>query len=180
MKAEKDRPWRYQLTYLYTSIWDIPSWVVLILMRLLWGKKLHWLDGVWFEIREGSWLSRRFKGWSGVTFGHGGFYGSGVSGGKGIDTKTEFHEHVHVEWYESSMLRAFILGLAVFSISGFSVESRWTIASLAIWFLGAVLAWVPNWIQAWMRGENVYQGSTHEEAAYALAREYEKRKTGVR
>ena len=162
------------ITYLYTLIWDIPIWILIILMWALWGTKLQWNEGLWFELKKGSCFYRSiYEGWGGTTLGHGGWYAPHYTGGKGIDQPVEFHEHVHVEQYEAGMLRSFIWAVAVFILLfklGHLQEA--IIAGLAFWFSGGLMTWIPNWLQAKVRGEKAYLGSHHEEAAYARTREW--------
>lgn len=117
-----------------------------------------------------------YKGWAGTTFGHGGFLAPGKAGGKGIDTKTEFHEHVHVEQYEGASLQGFLYGLAVFFVSwcmgGVAIGAM---AGGVIWLTGGMLAYACASLQAWFRGESLYMGSVKEEAAYAMADEWEEK-----
>jgi hypothetical protein len=162
-------------------------------------KTWHWLDGFWFELDEKSWFVRKFyQGWGGTTLGHGGWYREGKigdektsverRGGRNfivteqvIDTEIEFHEHVHVEQYEAAMLNAFLVGAAVFL--GFLIFTHiyaGIILGGGLWFTGYFRMAVSRWLTAWMRGEEVYRGSAHEEAAYALAEEYERKKRGIK
>jgi hypothetical protein len=156
------RPKRYYLTFLWTGIWDVLLWVFLVLFRLFFGKRLFWQNGLWCEIRKGSWF---YKVWavlfSGMTLGHGGLYGPGVPGGPEIDTGTEFHEHIHVEQFEAAMLLSFVVGV-VMLISG----SEWWVSAL-VWLLGGSTAYYASLAQAWLRGEKPYRGSHLEESAYS-------------
>jgi hypothetical protein len=157
------RPLRYWLTYLWTAPWDLAVvWPTVLLIWLLWGRKLHWLDGVWCELKYDSWPSRTwYKGWGGTTLGHGGFYASGFTGDKGLDTSTEIHEHIHVEQYEAAMLGSFLVSVVAFLI----FHSWWF--CLGAWSSGYLVMGISNWLQAWFRGESLYMGSAHEESAYA-------------
>lgn len=161
------------LTYIYTIVWDLPCWVVLLLMYALWGTKLHWNEGLWFEFKKNSWPAKTwYNRWGGTTFGHGGFFNTFLSGGEGIDTPTEVHEHVHVEQYEAGMLRAFLYAIAVTAVIVYCGHPKVAaITGGAIWFSGSLMTWIPNWLQAFIRGERAYLGSHHEEAAYAITEE---------
>ena len=174
----KKRPKRYLLTYLWTFPWDILSWLAVLFLWLLWGTKLHWLEGLWFELKEKSWPMRTwYKGWNGTCFGHGGFYAPGVSGGEGVDTATEYHERIHSEQYEAAMLVSLIFGV----VAGFVLWSLqypevalWT--GGIMWIVGGLLHTCAAFFQAWIRGENPYRGSTNEESAYSQTREWEENK----
>jgi len=140
-----------------------------------------WTDGWWIELDRKSWFVRTFyQGWGGTTLGHGGWYREGKTKGPEIDTGIERHEHVHVEQFEASMLDSFITGVFVF-LSCFFYEC--TILGIwiggIIWLTGYLRMALSRWIQAWIRGEDMYRGSAHEEAAYAIVEEYERRKRGI-
>lgn len=172
MKQAK-RPRRYWMTYLWTWPWDLLSWPALLLLNLLWGAKLHWLEGVWFEARPGGWLARRFgECWAGLCLGHGGIFRPGYSGGDGIDTPTEFHEHFHAEQYEAAMLLAFLVATAV--AAWHVVDGGHPPYPLVggIWLLGGVLAYVASMLQAWLRGEPAYEGSHLEKATSAATEQW--------
>ena len=163
------RPWYYNFTWLVCLPNDIMTWMVVLLIRALFGKKLHLNNGLWCELREDSWFRKKFyMPWGGTTLGHGGFYNFDKTKGPGIDTYIEFHEHIHVEQYEAGMLRSFIIGLLVFL--GATLMGQLFIGLILgwnIWAFGSIFTFGPNWLQALIRGEEAYMGSHHEEAAYA-------------
>ncbi len=173
------RPWRYYFTYLWTFPYDLATWCFILLMWALWGTKLHWLEGVWFEFKKNSWPARSwYQGWAGTAIGHGGWLGYGYSGGSGIDTGTEYHEHHHTEQFEVSMLIGFLISCVVVTVlylTG-STPNWWLV--LGIWNLSWPVTVLCSMFQAWIRGEAAYKGSVLEEAAYSLTAEYERRKTG--
>ena len=158
---------KYYVTYVWTIAWDLISWMIVLFGWLFFGKKLQWCEGLWCEINRKSLFGRLWK-WGGVTLGHGGFYGDGLSGGHGIDTREEEHEHVHVEQYEVAMLIGFI----------FAVATVCVFHNLAALIVGGVF-WVFSWVimyaasavQAWLRGEDGYRGNIFEESAYSQADE---------
>ena len=185
------RPLRYALVFLWTLPADLIVWLVVFLIWALWGTKLQWVSGLWCELKPKSWPARswyryRKNGkvlpnkfekrekygywltWGGTTLGHGGFYGPGRTEGEGIDTKVEYHEHIHVEQFEVAMLTAFIIGAALFA--HLAITQDWVsglIGGGAIWIAGFFLKALSGWVTAWFRGESPYWGSTHEESAYA-------------
>ena len=112
---------------------------------------------------------RKDRPWGGTTLGHGIFYGP-YGRGKKHDkwTRTQHHEHVHVEQAEVAMLRGFVEGLAagiVLWSLGHPVAG--TVMFLAMWFTGYLMMGLAGWPTAWLRGEEPYWGSTHEESARA-------------
>jgi hypothetical protein len=140
---------------------DLIAWLAVILLWALWGTRLHWCEGLWFEFKPGSWPMRTwYKKWGGTTFGHGGPLRPGGAGGAGIDTAIEKHEHVHVEQYEASMLASFLIAIAVAITGSFAL-------ACSIWVSGGFLYYMCSIIQALLRGENPYTGSHLEESAYS-------------
>ena len=49
------KPIRRFITYLWTLPWDILTWLSVLLIWLCWGTKLHWLEGLWCELKPNSW-----------------------------------------------------------------------------------------------------------------------------
>jgi hypothetical protein len=179
--------------------WDLFVWLFVILpIRALWGTRLEWenpRDNVkasdddpggpclTCEMKPGSWpvsKGRWPKGWylrkypdgsvvswGGTTLGHAIFYGSEKRAAKGAIWKpVQVHEHVHVEQYEASMLRAFLVAIPVAAMGLY-----WL--AFIIWITGYFQMGIANWATAWLRGEDPYRGSHHEEAAYAIDDDYE-------
>ena len=153
--------------YFLTNIWTLPpaliSWTVVLFVRVFWGHKLEWLDGLWCELKPDSWPARTwYKKWGGTTLVRGGFYAPNRKGEPGkIDTRTEAHEHIHIEQSESNSLYGFLLFiyLSVFTSVGL-------LTSLIIWTAAPVLIYLCAGIQAVVRGESFYKGNHYEEHAY--------------
>ena len=168
------KPKRYFLTYLWTWIPDVIVWLIVLIVRLTGGMKLNWLDGLWCEYKEDSWVSAILgKSNLGITLGHGGLYREGVSGGEGIDTLVEYHEQeVHVEQYEAAMLTGWVV--AILATVAVFVENFYVKAGIlgALWVFGWLYHYGATMVQAWLRGEAPYWGSHLEEAAYALTDQY--------
>lgn len=166
------RPKRWILTFLWTFPADIVSWAFVLLVRILFGARLTWLDGLWVELRANSLLERTWgKSWLGFSAAHGGIFAAGRGGGPGVDTDTEKHELVHVEQFESTMLVGFILGMfcaVAFLINGCGRHAL--IPSLIIWLASWPLGYAASVAQAYLRGEDPYRGSHLEEGAYDATR----------
>lgn len=210
--VRQKRPWRYFLIYLFTFPADIIVWFVVLFIWLLWGTKLEWNEGLWCELKKNSWPARswyrlKIKGeyvklpekyysvhgewltWGGTCFGHGGFYGPGKAGERGIDTRTEYHEHIHVEQTEVALLLSFLQAMVVFGALFYLRQPKLALwIGGGVWIVGFLFKAMSGGIVAWLRGEDPYRGSTHEEAAYALdqsfpdvlaAEHYEKTKHGL-
>jgi len=206
------RPLRYYLIYLITFPADLVVWLSVIMVWILWGTKIEWNAGLWCELKPESWPSRswyRYKQngkvvllsetlwkshgkwltWGGTCLGHGGFYGPGKAGDKGIDTRTEYHEHIHVEQSEVALLTSFLQALTVGGILLYEGQQNLALVlGCFVWVIGLFLKAASGWVVAWLRGKDPYRGSIHEEAAYSLdekfpevlaAEEYEKTKRGL-
>jgi hypothetical protein len=176
-------PRRHILVYLFTLPGDLICWTFVLLIGGFFGDRFVWQNGLWFEIAKDSWFYKTFlKDITGGTMGHGGWYRSDLIGEDGIDTKLEFHEHVHVEQYEAVMTAIFVVVLGFFlngTIRG-DISSVW-LMSLVYWAIGGLIGAASGWLVAVLRGERAYSGSSHEEAAYALERGFksEKKTEGV-
>ncbi|RLD67833.1 MAG: hypothetical protein DRI98_12360 [Bacteroidetes bacterium] len=173
------QPWYSHIKWLYCFPNNIIIWIATLIIWSLYGHRLHWNDGLWCELKKDSWPSRTwYKGWGGTTLGHGGFYATGKTKGQGVDTEIEFHEHIHIEQFEAGMLRVFLIAIFIMSVCLLASQPMLGLyIALPLWFAGALITFVPNWLQALIRGEEAYMGSHHEESAYAQT-ELKKRKGG--
>lgn len=131
----------------------------------------------------------KWKTWGGTTLGHGGFYGPGrmysilgedPENAGDIDTEVEYHEHIHVDQYESNMLRGMLMGITLFgAILGSGGDRSWALLiGMLTWTFWTWMVTATNALQAVIRGESAYRGSVHEEHAYAAAEEFIKKKHG--
>jgi len=188
--------WTHWILYAICCPWDLlVAWPVVLLIRAFWGEDLRWETPPPYDrekgggggpclscrIRENSfpvtkgtfpkgWYLHKGSGrpWGGTSLGHGVFYGPG--GRKGPDdwTRTQAHEHVHVEQAEVAMVRGFAVGLTtgiVLWSLGHPIAG--TIMFLTFWTIGYLLMGLAGWPTAVLRGEEAYWGSTHEESARA-------------
>ena len=155
-----------RLLYLFTLPHDLVVWVLLLAIWLLWGHKLR-IEGMALacDLKRNSWPMNSFHGfpgsgwyskWGGTTLGHAIMYGFNPEHG------TKSHEHSHIEFYQVSMVSSCLLGLVAWAASGSLC------VGFPVWLLGFVSSLVAGWFVAWMRGEDVYSSSVHEEHAYAL------------
>lgn len=166
--------------------------------------------GLWCDLKPDSWPTRswyrskingklverseglrkvlgRWHTWGATTLGHGGFYGPGASKQfvRNILTEawvvTEEHENVHVEQFEASMVRSFLVATVVsIELLALGHPIAALVTFLVLWWLGYLLMVVSNWLTAWLRGEDPYRGSLHEEAAYRAGAAYkEQERTDV-
>lgn len=179
---------KHWVLYFICLPWNLTiAWPAVLLIRLFWGKNLRWETPplpehggpvLTCELRAGSWPARSWyviyrdsdghpHTWGGTTLGHAIFYG--------VDqlvtdrwTALQRHEHVHVEQYEACSLAAFIHGTLVGIVV--AALGHWE-AGLTLWMLlwwsAYLLKGTGGWVAAWLRGEDPYRGSTHEESAYA-------------
>lgn len=190
---------RHLLLYFVCLPWDLLMWGLVFCIWALWGTRLEWensrdnpegdaeegpggpcltcgLKPKSWPVSKGRWpkgwyLKENGRPWGGTTLGHAIFYGPFKRPLKGQSWKSvQVHEHVHVEQYEAAMLRSFWVACVVVLI-GQSTAFVWLAA--IIWLTGYFQMGVANWTTAWLRGENPYRGSHHEEAAYAIDDDYE-------
>ncbi len=169
------RPKRWWMTLIWTMPNDAIAWLVVLVTRILFGQNLYWIDGLWVELRKDSWPSRQWgRRWNGVTLGHGGIISAGRAGGEGADTRTEKHELVHVEQYESCMLVAFInaavAGAALCAVGHWKAA---VVVGLILWMTAWPVGYLATLFQAYLRGEDPYRGSHLEEAAYSIFTEFD-------
>jgi len=187
---------RHIVLYILSAPWDIMiAWPVVLLVRLFWGKDLRWESPPRYDekagggggpcltcqIKEGSfpvvegtfpkgWYMREpGRPWGGTTLGHGIFYGPyGRKADKETWSRTQMHEHIHVEQCEVSMMRSFLVGI-IAAIPLLVVGEYWAALGifLAIWASGYLMMGVAGWLTALLRGEKAYWGSAHEESARA-------------
>lgn len=134
--------------------------------------KAKWPGG-WYLIKSEHQEQSHPRTWGGTTFGHSIIIGPGRSS-PGEWTSLEEHEiGVHVEQFEAAMFHGFLLGAFAYLAGGQTTASLWV--GLALWISGYLMFGVANWTTAWLRGEDPYRGSAHEEAAYAIDELYEQR-----
>jgi len=157
------------------------GWPAILLIRLFWGEHLRWEDeALVCQLRKDSWPARSWyrhkvdgkyekradgswRTWGATTLGHAIFYGPGhaLRGAPEHYLRIQRHEHVHVEQCEEAMLRSFLAGVAV------AIATHHHVLAAAIWTFGYIAMGTCGWAVAWLRGENPYRGSQHEESAYA-------------
>jgi len=162
--------WTRIFTYLWTLPWDLLVWLAAVVVALVTRGKLAWQDmGVWAVLPPRQY-QRNDLVWLGITLGHGGVLSAVGFGTRHDTTRTERHEGVHVEQFEAMALAGAVLGLIVFigfAAIGALEVGAW-IGSL-VWF-GAFPAVIgAGHVVAKVRGEPLYWGATHEEAARAIA-----------
>ncbi len=187
------KPKRYFVVYLCSWPVDILTWLVVLLVWAFWGENLCWRNGgLWCALKPFSWPARTWyrvksKGkyieipketqfvygtwltWAGTTLGHGGFFGPGFDGEAGTDTPTEEHEDTHVEQFEVAMFVASVIGASsMTTLAAVGHVQTGVVLGLCQWILCPIFATIGGWLIAWLRGEKAYEGSAHEEAAYAI------------
>jgi len=183
--------WTHWILYLICLPWDLlVGWPIVIGIRLFWGEKLrretpppydYWKGGgggwcltTQFKpgarpVNEGGWYWRKKtkRPWGGTTLGHAIFYGPNGRKDEGW-SRTQAHEHIHVEQFEVAMLRSFFVGLLVGIVLLALGHYWWALGLfLGIWTTGYLLMGAAGWLTAILRGEEAYHGATHEESARA-------------
>jgi len=185
---------RHILLYVTALPWNLlVAWPIVLAIRVLWGKELGWETPPKYAQEEGGgggpcltcqmkpgsfpvvqgmfpkgWYfnKRTNSPWGGTTLGHGIFYGPNGRTTPFDWTRTQAHEHVHVEQFEVSMMGSFLVGLVagiVMLIAGRPIVALSVF--LGVWTTGYLVMGVAGWLTAWLRGEEAYWGSTHEESA---------------
>jgi hypothetical protein len=122
-------------------------------------------------LADGQWLT-----WGGTTLGHAIFYGvhRRLAMHPRDWTSLQVHEHVHVEQCEASMLRSFLVALGIgIELWLLGHPTAAIVSALVIWTFGYWAMGIGGWVTAWLRGEDAYRGSHHEEAAYAIDAQHE-------
>lgn len=199
---------RHLVLYALCLPWDLlVAWPVVLLIRLFWGRNLHWETPPYAKkwgggpvlscamrpgtlpVRSGTWpvgwytyrgADGQSRPWSGTTLGHGVFYGPMVRFDASGWSSTSVHEHVHVEQFEASVVTTWLNFLvASFSVVfGMALDFTgwWTVlfAAAPVWFFSFPVWAAGGWIAAWLRGEQLYRGSQHEESAYAQTQEWKR------
>lgn len=144
---------------------DVVGWLVVLLVRLLWGRRLRWrLGALRCQLREKSWPSRSwYRGWGGTTvaphavfFGHRTAVSPEDSAAPGI---IEVHEAVHTEQGEAACLG--------WSVVALCLAWHYPVAAAVVWCAAWPVSMVGGWLAAMLRGEKAYRGAAHEEGAYS-------------
>lgn len=179
---------REWLIYVACAPLILATWPVIMLMWILWGQKLFWDVGPWFELKPNSWPARtwyrvkidgeykkntlhpeiygQWRTWGGTTLGLGGFLGPA--------RKSEglmIHEFVHISQYIVGCILGLMIGSIVFVFTGN------ILLSLSAWSFVPYLWFAASFALAWMRGSNkpmeLYRNSFHELVARAIRQCYE-------
>lgn len=147
------KPWTRYLLYIGTLPTDLVGWLVVLFVRLAWGRELHWQDGVLSTILRADSAPARswYAKWGGTAIGHAIFVK------EGMPPSVYAHELVHVEQCEAAGIVGVVIALA-------TLWWAWWIA-LAFWCLTPTLAYVLAGVTALARGEDWYRGNHNEEAA---------------
>jgi hypothetical protein len=168
------------ILYLLALPWNLTiGWPMVLIVRALWGENLAWesppapMAGgpvLTCSFRASSWPARTwYSKWGGTTAGHAIIYNAGEQTPGGW-SHVQKHEHVHVEQFEGACVSGFILGLLAFvPVISLGHPEAAVGLWLGIWWAGYMLMGIGNWIAAWLRGEDPYRGSAHEESAYSQA-----------
>lgn len=177
------------ILYVAALPWNLTvAWPAILLIRLFWGKELRWEtppEGaggpvLTCELRAGSWPAETWyvhhvvdgvkRTWGGTTLGHAIFYGVDIRRA-GEWVHIQKHEHVHVEQYEGHCVAAFVVSLIVWIV--LAALGHFTAAFVTWiclwWSCSYLVSFGANWLTAFLRGENFYRGSSHEESAYSQA-----------
>ncbi len=188
------KPWYRIFIYLFTIVWDVITWPMIVLIWAFWGENLCWerepTQGNWAltcDLKPYSWASRtgytykvdgekiennkdvqdiygKFRTWGGTTLGPHAIFYGPGRRVKGKWWGVQQHEHRHCEQGEAAMIASFMYATPVFIHSMIYGNLLWVMA-LVMWTLGYV-SMTANFFTAMLRGEKAYRGSHHEEGAY--------------
>lgn len=168
-------PKRQLLLFLFCFPSDILGWVLLLVTWVLSGDLIFWQNGLWITLKEKSWLGRSlFKNHNGGCICHGGWYKTEIlKKGKqinSIDTRLEYHEHIHIEQYEVVNLYTVIILVPMLCSNP---SEKTAILAMIIWACCWWLFVACSMLVAWFRGEDYYRGNINEESAYSQDEDYE-------
>jgi len=136
------------IIYLWTLPIDLIIWLIILIVYLYAGRKLHYNNGLWCE------LNVRPKRFAGITLGHGGLLC------KDFSATILHHELIHVEQYEAISLLCCLIAI----LTGLFY---WSLYPIIIYLTGFYIAYGASCIVAWLRGEKPYYGNIFEESAYS-------------
>jgi len=159
------KPWTRWLLYPALLPTDIVGWLLVCVLRLLFGKALGWEDGVLIvDLDPNSWFATTlFKNWGGATIGHAIIVHSvSAEARKRILT----HERVHVTQHETNALAGLVLALPTCVMLDFP-RLAGLVLPLAgfVWTMTPWLVYVAGYITGACYGLNAYLGNPAEEAA---------------
>lgn len=168
--------WSRLVLYVASITNDIFGWLAVLLAYWWWGEKgtLRWEAGVLrAKLKKDSWLDKRAS-WAGVCItAHAMLYRKVPLWPEELDAPypTQIHEHVHVEQGEGANLLSLVQALILLPICAM-LMGWWSLLVFFAWWalMGHLGRGLANKLTAVCRGEDHYWGSTHEEAARALAR----------
>lgn len=169
---------RHVVLYVLGLPWDLfLGWPMVLLARLFWGENLSWESTPKGEpggpvltcsFKKGSWPNRTwYAKWGGTTVGHAIVYNHDQRY-PGSWSEVQRHEHVHVEQFEGVCASSFLVGLGVgVTVAALGHPGAGAIIGVVLWWAGYLIMGIGNYAAAWLRGEDPYRGSSHEESAYA-------------
>ncbi len=144
--------------YLGCLSFDIIAWaVVLLLCLLIWTKPLISKRSLACVIKPRWYTNWWLERWNGGTLGHAIVYGNAQF----RDTPLEYHEGVHVEQYEASMLMGFFIGAIVAAVTGNYI------LGCIIWTTAGAVSYVVAGLVSLLLNKEFYRGNHLEEAARA-------------
>ena len=144
------------LRYAITLPVDLGAWLLVVIIRALWGESLRWEHGCLIvRLAPTSWPMRSwYRPWGGTTFGH------AMMIAPRADAVIP-HELVHVEQVEAHALAGLVVGI-VFAALG------WWPVGLAIWWALPLLAYASGGVVAVLRGQSFYADNLFERSARAI------------
>lgn len=144
---------KYYFIFFLTILPDILFGILFLLLYMIAGKSIQWDHGLVVTIDRDSWFRRCIIGrFNGGALAHHVWVLDGAPG------RVMRHEKIHVEQFEVAIIMGLVCGAVSLDLITF----------LILWVLSSPLLVISGWFVAWIRGEDIYRGSMHEESAYAL------------
>jgi hypothetical protein len=179
----QSKRWTRAFLYIASFLPDaIYGWPIVLFCRLFWGEALTWEDGVLrCRAKKDSWLDRTYgKKWGAVTLSpHAILYMPMKLWPEELEepSRTQYHEHIHVEQGEAAQLAAFLEAILLAVVLLIVWEPVWaTVVPVLLWGTGHARKSGAGNLTAILRGEKGsggygggYIGSHTEEAARAGA-----------
>lgn len=165
--------------YFWFGIHVLALWLQLLFLWFLWGTKLRWSGGVWFEFKKDSWPARTwFKGQDYLSFGYGGGYYPGRSGIKSFeDPKEETPLSLALRQTESATLLGLLISASVAVNSIIHGQSQNWLFLFCIWFFSGSGFVLSSMLVAFLRDKKSDNGPTIEDEIHGLVESWEQHKT---
>lgn len=122
-----------------------------------------------FDLRPGTWVARRYRGWAATTFGRVVMFAP-----EGATPLVVEHERVHVRQFEADCFGGLVSGVVYLTLGSIFCALGGRLGYLWAWVYGLGVLWAlthffalgASYLVAYLEGKNAYRNSHREEAAY--------------